>query len=82
MVCLLDEFVNEIQSDDRLFNKFAGAVRIIENSCKLTRLNRSKFREIKGHSLDVKVYEAKSGEIRIYLFHEEHTGRIIVTGGV
>jgi putative component of toxin-antitoxin plasmid stabilization module len=27
------------------------------------------------------VYEAKSGSIRIYLFHEEKTGRVIVTGG-
>lgn len=28
-----------------------------------------------------KVYEAKSGIIRLYLFHEENTGRVIVTGG-
>ena len=28
-----------------------------------------------------KVYEAKSGSVRVYLFHEEYTGGVIITGG-
>ncbi|MDI3520752.1 MAG: hypothetical protein PWQ17_161 [Anaerophaga sp.] len=39
-------------------------------------------REIKGHNLTCKLYEAKSGIIRIYLFHEENKGRVIVVGGL
>ncbi len=36
---------------------------------------------LQGLSVKCKVYEAKSGGIRIYLFHEEKTGRVIVIGG-
>jgi len=42
---------------------------------------KAKFRPIEGHNLNCKVYEAKKGIIRVYLFHQENTGRIIVTGG-
>lgn len=44
-------------------------------------LPEKKFRQLTIKGLNCKVYEAKSGSIRIYLFHEEKTGRVIVTGG-
>jgi len=60
----------------------AGAVRIIEETSNLKRYPRTKFRELKGHNLQCKVYEAKFRSIRIYLFHQEKSGRIIITGGL
>lgn len=79
---LFGAFVDEIEKDGNLFDNLAGAIRIIEETSNLNRFPKTKFREIKGHQLDCKVYEAKSGIIRVYLFHEEKTGRVIITGGL
>ena len=79
---LFEEFVDEIEKDGNLFDKLAGAIRIIEETSNLNRYPKTKFREIQGHKLNCKIYEAKSGIIRIYIFHEEKTGRIIITGGL
>lgn len=79
---LFESFVEEIEKNGNLFDKLAGAIRIIEETSNLKRFPRSKFREIKGHSLGCKVYEVKSNIIRVYLFHEEKTGRVIITGGL
>lgn len=79
---LFESFVDDIEKDDYLFDKLAGALKIIEATANLNRLPFTKFREIKGHRLICKVYEAKSDIIRIYLFHEEKTGRVIITGGL
>ena len=75
-------FVDEIESDGNLLDNLAGAIRIIEDTANLNRRPKTKFRELKGHKLNCKLYEAKSGLIRIYLFHEEKTGRVIVSGGL
>ncbi len=79
---LFEMFFDEIEKDGNLLNNLAGAIRIIEDTSNLNRRPKNKFREIQGHSLNCKLYEAKSGIIRIYLFHEEKTGRIIVSGGL
>jgi len=44
-------------------------------------LPKNKFRELKGSKDNIKEYEIKTRNLRVYLFHEEHTGRIIVCGG-
>lgn len=79
---LFETFVDEIEKDGNLFDKLAAAVRIVEETSNLRRYPKTKFREIQGHNLDCKIYEAKSNIIRIYLFHEEKTGRVIITGGL
>lgn len=78
---LFKPFVDEIEKDENLFDKLAGAIRIVEETSNVNRYPKTKFREIQGHNLICKVYEAKSGIIRVYLFHEEKTGRVIITGG-
>lgn len=79
---LFKTFVEDIEKDGNLFDKLAGAIRIVEETSNLNRYPKTKFREIQGHKLNCKVYEAKSGVVRIYLFHEEKTGRVILTGGL
>lgn len=78
------DFAVEMMEDPALSSKFAAVIRTIEAACSLQRLNKRKFREIQGHNLPVKLYEAKSqgAEIRVYLFHEEKKGRIIVLGAL
>ncbi len=78
---IFQSFISEIEKDTKLFNQLSGAVSIIENSANLLTMPKGKFRPIEGHNLNCKVYEAKKGIIRVYLFHQENTGRIIVTGG-
>ena len=79
---LFKSFFEEIEKDGNLLNNLAGALRIVEDTSNLNRRPNTKFREMQNHKLKCKVYEAKSGLIRIYLFHEEKTGRVIVTGGL
>lgn len=79
---IFKSFFGDIENDGNLLDNLAGAIRIIEDTANLNRRPKTKFRLIEGHKLKSKVYEAKSGLIRIYLFHEENTGRIIVSGGV
>jgi oxalate decarboxylase/phosphoglucose isomerase-like protein (cupin superfamily) len=67
-----------LKKDTNLFNQLSGAVSIIYNSANLLTMPKGKFRPIEGHNLNCKVYEAKKGSIRVYLFHQENTGRIIV----
>ncbi len=78
---IFEEFYDEIEEEGNLFGQLAGAISVIEHTSNLNLLPQNKFRQLKINGLDCKVYEAKSGSIRIYLFHEEKTGRIIVTGG-
>ena len=79
---LFQPFYEEIERDGNLFGNLAGAIRVIQDTANMQRRPKTKFREIKGHNLKCKLYEAKSGLIRIYLFHEENKGRVIVVGGL
>ena len=79
---LFAEFVEEIQTDGNLLDSLAGAIRVVEETSNLRRYPRTKFRELQAHNLNCKVYEAKYKLIRIYLFHQEKTGRVIITGGL
>ena len=79
---LFEDFISQIKSDGNLFSNVASAIRIIEDTANLNRRPKTKFRIIEGHKLKCKVYEAKSGIVRVYLFHEEKKGRIIVSGGL
>lgn len=77
------EFHDEIKQDGNLFSNLASAIAIVEASCELRpkRLPKTRFRKLEISKVKCKVYEAKSGSIRIYLFHDEGNGRVIVTGG-
>lgn len=78
---IFEEFYKEIEEEGNLIGQLAGAISVIELTSNLKFLPEKKFRQLTIKGLNCKVYEAKSGSIRIYLFHEEKTGRVIVTGG-
>ncbi|MFT4757632.1 MAG: SAM-dependent MidA family methyltransferase [Vicingaceae bacterium] len=79
---LFQNFIDKIENDGNLIDQLSGAIRIIEDTANLNRRPQTKFREIKDSKIKCKIYEAKSGSIRVYLFHEEKTGRVIVSGGL
>lgn len=80
---LFGEFYTEIQEEGNLHANLASAIAIVEATSDLQprRLPKKKFRQLEISKVNCKVYEAKSGSIRIYLFHDEGNGRVIVTGG-
>lgn len=75
-------FIDEILEKGNLEGDLFGAIRNLELAADLKRLPKTKFRELKGYDINGKLYEAKYGSVRIYHFHEEHNGRIIVLGGL
>lgn len=47
----------------------------------LKTLPKTKFRDITPANESVKEYEFKSAHLRVYVFHIEHTGKIVAYGG-
>lgn len=80
--CVFDEFYEKIQTGGNLKGELAGAINNLVSSANLLRLPSAKINTIHHKKLPYKLYEAKKNNIRIYFFHEEKTGRIIVTGGL
>lgn len=78
---LFEEFYEEAEQDPILFSNTTKALRIIEDTANLKLRPRTKFRQIENSKLDCKLYEAKANDVRIYLFEEKKTGRVIVLGG-
>lgn len=80
---LFKEFFEKIEADGNLLSDLARALRIIEDTANLKMCPKTKFRQLKlDKKIKDKVYEAKSGLVRIYLYHESNTGRIILMGGI
>ncbi len=79
---LLQNFEEVIENNEKHLVSFDRIVRIIERSANLELLAKEQFREIKGHTLPCKIYEAKHKMMRVYMFQETGTGRIIVEGTI
>lgn len=78
---IFEGFFNQIENEGNLISNLAAAIRIVEDTANLKMRPQKQFRVLQGLSINCKVFEAKSGGIRVYLFHEEKTGRVIVMGG-
>lgn len=79
--CVFDEFYQKIWDEGNLTKYLHAALQIIEASANGLRLPETKFKLIKQKGLPCRLYEAKKNDIRLYFFHDEKTGRIIITGG-
>jgi putative component of toxin-antitoxin plasmid stabilization module len=79
--CLFDEFEALIQMEGNLASELRTIqTRLYEISdCKS--LPNTKFKDITPENNINKEYEIKTHHLRVYLFHEKNTGRVIVCGG-
>lgn len=77
---IFQDFFDEIIKDINLFSDLARAIRVVEDTSNLIRYPQTKFRQLENVSKNFKVYEAKAGSIRIYLF-QDIVGRVIIAGG-
>lgn len=78
---LIQKFSLKVEKDGNLIKSLVTAFKTIEHSCNDFRLPSNKWKVISDSKLPCKLYEAKKGDIRVYLF-QDTTGRVIVSGGL
>ncbi|MFA4851454.1 MAG: hypothetical protein WC868_07095 [Bacteroidales bacterium] len=76
-----DVFFNSINSDKILRKQLSRIQSICEQLSDIKSLPEEKFRQILPIEDNVKAYEIKTRDLRVYLFHLNKIGYIIVCGG-
>lgn len=79
--CQIDEFEDLLRQEGRLIPELRQIYSVIEDTCNLVSLPKTKFRHLKMETLPYQLYEAKSKNLRFYLMKLEKTGRVILLGG-
>jgi len=79
--CVYDDFEKEVETEGNLKSELTTIVVRLHEIADLKSLPKTKFRDITPKNENNKEYEIKTHHLRVYLFHEKKTGRIIVCGG-
>ena len=79
--CEYDEFEKEIINQGNLLKELTTVIARMHEIADLKTLPNNKFRDITPKNDNTKEYEIKTKHLRVYLFHEKSTGRVIVCGG-
>lgn len=77
--CQYDEFCEQIESDGNLKKQLVGIFANMNQVAQMNRLPREKFRDITPKKEQVKEFEIKKGDLRVYLIKGE--GHIVIIGG-
>ena len=80
-VCEFDEFQEEIKKDGNLSRELITVQARMLDVSNNKSLPQEKFRNITPKNDNITEYEIKTKHLRVYLFHEKHTGKIIISGG-
>ena len=80
-ICEFDEFVAQIKAEGSFDKEIMKIYALMQQVAELKTLPQEKFKELKNSKSEVKEYEIKTKHLRVYLFHQEQTGKIIVTSG-
>jgi len=78
--CLLDDFEEEIRKNKQHYSEYKTILSYMNMLADGQSLPRKKFREIEGKKPNVKRYEFKSKNLRVYAFNKPN-GKIVVIGG-
>ena len=79
--CEYDEFENQIQTEGSYSSELVTIQTRLQDIADGKLLPKEKFKNITPKKELIKEYEIKTRHLRVYLFHEEKTGRVIVCGG-
>ncbi|MCD4794677.1 MAG: hypothetical protein K8R54_15685 [Bacteroidales bacterium] len=79
--CEFDEFWEAIEKSGNLNKELIKMQTLMQEVSEMNMLPATKFKSITPKKETIKEYEVKTKNLRLYMFHEEHTGRIIVCGG-
>jgi hypothetical protein len=80
--CLYEDFESEINKEGNLVTELNTIETRLQDITDCKSLPENKFKPLPTKKNDnYTEYEIKTHHLRVYLFHEKHTGRIIVNGG-
>lgn len=79
--CLYDELERDIEREGNLKTELLTIATRLHEMADLKMMPPNKFKDITPSKETNKEYEIKTANLRVYLFHEKNTGRIIVCGG-
>ncbi len=79
--CEYDEFEKQIEKEGTYKSELVTIQTRLLDIADGKLLPKEKFRNITPKKELVKEYEIKTRHLRVYLFHEENTGRVIICGG-
>ena len=79
--CEYDEFEKEIINEGNLKRELTTIITRMHEIADLKSMPQNKFKDITPKKDNNKEYEIKTKHLRVYLFHEKNTGRVIVYGG-
>jgi putative component of toxin-antitoxin plasmid stabilization module len=84
--CMLSEwdaFEDSLSKTNVVFRKqLIRVYSMLDSLVNLQTLPHTKFKDITPAKERVKEYELKTEDLRVYMFHIERTGRVIVLGGI
>jgi hypothetical protein len=81
--CPFDSFWNKIENEGNLADELRRVLAIMDQVAQLKQpLPKIVFRELKGRKRSdaAKEYEIKTPNLRVYIFHDEGIGKVIVCG--
>jgi putative component of toxin-antitoxin plasmid stabilization module len=79
--CAYDDFEQEIENESNLISELDTIITRLHEIADCKSLPGTKFKDITPIKDKHKEYEIKTHHLRVYLFHDKYTGRVIVCGG-
>lgn len=79
--CEYDEFERQLETEGSFASELVTIQTRLQEIADGKLLPKEKFRNITSKKGLVKEYELKTRHLRVYLFHEENTGKVVVCGG-
>lgn len=80
-VCIFDDFEKEIETEGNYISELRTIITRLHEIADCKSLPEKKFRDLTPDGDTIKEYEIKTHHLRVYMFHDKNTGRIIVSGG-
>lgn len=80
-VCEFDKFVAQIRAEGSFNKEITKIYALMQQVADLKNLPPEKFKKLDNPKSLITEYEIKTKHLRVYLLHQEHTGKIIVVGG-
>ncbi|MBI2968418.1 MAG: hypothetical protein HYY40_11495 [Bacteroidetes bacterium] len=80
--CMVDEFKDEVLQDNNIRDEWGELIAVVKDIANDKMLPKTRYRKLKlSKKLPYSGFEAKSHNLRLYLFREHLTGQILVCGG-
>ncbi len=80
--CSFEEFWDETVKNKNMLSELIKIQTTMQQVSELRTLPEEKHRDITPKNDPVKEYEIKTKHLRVYCFHQEKFGRIVVMGGI